>query len=143
MRSPLSRKPLVRFGLALVRVIRAAFRLASLIPFVSIVSCSRSQGNRFVDTRLDANSYFIQEVHRAHLSNKDTEANRRRLCHEVRLTLNAGYDHYVTVPSGRSPDVPLRDGEEVVTTTIKMFKGPPPPGDHHAMDAHLIEQACR
>jgi hypothetical protein len=121
-------------------LIRSRLQLATL---VLVVSCSRGGGLRFVDTRLDTNIYFIQEVWPAGLSKRDVEARKQSFCHGVTLTLDAGYDYYVAVPTGRPPDVPLHAGEEVVTATIKMFKGSPAPGNHSAIDAHLLQQVCR
>jgi hypothetical protein len=119
----------------------AGLQVASLVLGVS---CSRSTGPRFVDRRLDTNTYFIQEVWPAGLSKADAEAKRRSACHGAAVTLHAGYDYYVTVSSSSpEPDVELRPGETVAATTLKMFKGLPTPGDNRAMDAHLLHQACK
>ena len=85
---------------------------------------------------------FIQKARRGGLDSGSSEASRQELCHVARLTLDAGYDYWVTVPTGRAPDIKAQEGEELITQTIQMFKGPAPPDDHHAMDAHLLGQGC-
>ena len=149
-RSPLSRQPLGLSGIAVGKLLRslpAGVVLAGLgaVALVFDVGCRGREGLRFVDRRLDANTYFVQEVWPDKLSRKDTEANRRSLCHQAMLTLHAGYDYYITVSSPSPvPDVEPRPGETVAATTLKMYKGSPPPGDNRAFAAHVFEQQfCR
>jgi hypothetical protein len=148
--SPLSRQPLGLLGIAVGKVLHSLPCCVVLAGFGVValvfgVGCRGSGGLRFVDRRLDANTYFVQEVWPDKLSRKDAEANRRSLCHQAMLTLHAGYDHYVTVSSPSPvPDVEPRPGETVAATTLKMYKGSPSPGDNRAFDAHVFEQQfCR
>ena len=118
-----------------------AFGLAVLSTAL-LTSCSRG-ASRFVDTRIGEDTYFIEEARKASPP-RDSKANQRALCHAVKLTLEAGYDYWKTVPSGRSPELQAQEGEEIITQTIRMFKGAASPEDHEAFDARKMQDlACR